>query len=63
MIRIARVLNKLWRRRGRVFADRYHDRILKTPREVKNALVYVLANGCGASNGWRWRSRARLWWC
>jgi hypothetical protein len=44
-IRIARALNKLWRRRGKVFADRYHDRILKTPREVRNALVYVLANG------------------
>ena len=44
-IRIAKALNKLWGRRGGVFADRYHDRILKTPREVKNALVYVLANG------------------
>ena len=28
-----------------MFADRYHDRILKTPREVRNALLYVLANG------------------
>ncbi len=44
-IRIARALNKLWARKGTVFADRYHDRILKTPREVRNALVYVLANG------------------
>ena len=44
-IRIARALNKLWQRSGRVFADRYHDRILKTPREVRNALVYVLGNG------------------
>ena len=44
-IRIARALNRLWARRGAVFADRYHDRILKTPREVRNALVYVLANG------------------
>ena len=44
-IRIAKALNKLWRRRGGVFADRYHDRILKTPREVRNALLYVLANG------------------
>ena len=45
MIRIARALNKLWQRRGKVFADRYHDRILKTPREVRNALRYVLGNG------------------
>jgi len=44
-IRIAKALNKLWQHRGTVFADRYHDRILRTPREVRNALVYVLANG------------------
>jgi len=44
-IRIARALNRLWQRNGKVFADRYHDRILKTPREVRNALRYVLANG------------------
>ena len=43
-IRIARALNKLWRRKGRVFADRYFDRILRTPREVRNALQYVLKN-------------------
>jgi hypothetical protein len=45
LIRVARALNKLWGRQGTVFADRYHDRILKTPREVRNALRYVLANG------------------
>ena len=44
-IRIAKALNRLWRRAGTVFADRYHDRILKTPREVRNALRYVLGNG------------------
>src|SRR5262245_59438547 len=42
--RIARALNKLWRRSGRVFADRYHARALETPREVRNALAYVLLN-------------------
>jgi len=31
-------------RRGRVFVDRYHAHILKTPREVRNALNYVLNN-------------------
>jgi REP element-mobilizing transposase RayT len=31
-------------RRGKVFADRYHARILKTPREVRNAIAYVLNN-------------------
>ena len=45
LIRIAKALNKLWRRHGKVFADRYHDRILKTPRETRNALRYVIANG------------------
>ena len=44
-IRIARGLNRLWERKGKVFADRYHDRILRTPREVRNALRYVLNNG------------------
>jgi putative transposase len=31
-------------RRGRVFSDRYHARILRTPTEVKRALNYVLNN-------------------
>ena len=44
LIRIAKALNKLWGRRGRVFADRYHDRILRSPRDVRNALKYVLHN-------------------
>ncbi|MEO6593260.1 MAG: hypothetical protein ABIP94_00745 [Planctomycetota bacterium] len=45
LVRIARALNRLWQRCGRVFADRYHDHILRSPREVRNALRYVLANG------------------
>lgn len=44
LVRIARGLNKLWRRRGPIFDDHYHARILKTPREVRNAPVYVLQN-------------------
>ena len=44
-IRVAKALNKLWQRRGTVFADRYHDRILRSPKEVRVALCYVLANG------------------
>ena len=43
-IRVAKALNRLWERKGKVFADRYHDRILRTPREVRNALRYVLNN-------------------
>lgn len=44
LIRTARALNRLWRRRGPVFADRFHDRPLASPREVRNALVYVFGN-------------------
>jgi hypothetical protein len=44
LIRIARSLNRLWGRRGRVFGDRFHERELSSPRQVRNALVYVLQN-------------------
>jgi REP element-mobilizing transposase RayT len=44
LIRVARALNKLWQRKGKVFTDRFHDRALKTPREVRNAIRYVLGN-------------------
>jgi REP-associated tyrosine transposase len=43
-IRIAKAINRLMGRKGKVFADRYHVRILKTPREVRNALLYALNN-------------------
>ena len=44
LIRVARALNRVWRRRGKVFKDRYHDHVLATPREVRNAIRYVLNN-------------------
>lgn len=43
-VSFARVFNRLVFRRGRVFPDRWHGRALKTPRAVRHALVYVLAN-------------------
>ena len=43
-VRIARRLNRAWARHGDVFVDRYHSRALATPREVRNALRYVLNN-------------------
>jgi REP element-mobilizing transposase RayT len=43
-ISAARHINKLQSRRGRVFADRYHARILTTPKAVRIALHYVLNN-------------------
>jgi REP element-mobilizing transposase RayT len=42
--RITRYVNQLLSRRGSFWADRWHGRALKSPREVRNALVYVLAN-------------------
>ncbi|HET7784338.1 MAG TPA: transposase [Myxococcales bacterium] len=43
-IRLAKRLNKLTARHGGVFADRYHAHPLKTPRETKRAVRYVLTN-------------------
>jgi REP-associated tyrosine transposase len=42
--RVARAVNRVFARRGPVLADRYHRRVLRTPREVRNALAYVLLN-------------------
>jgi len=44
VIRMARALNRAHGRTGRVWADRYHARILRTPTEVRRAIVYVLGN-------------------
>ena len=44
VIAFARRFNRLLRRTGRVWGDRYHRRDLSSPREMKNALVYVLNN-------------------
>jgi hypothetical protein len=38
-------MNKLFgRKSGKSWGDRYHRHDLRTPREVRNALVYVLMN-------------------
>ena len=55
-VRMARSLNRLWKRFGRVFADRFHDRVLRSPTEVWNALRYVL---CNARKHGAWSSRSR----
>ncbi|MBI4704067.1 MAG: hypothetical protein HY744_23405 [Deltaproteobacteria bacterium] len=56
-VRLARGLNRLLGRRGKVFADRYHARALGSPREVRRALGYVLGNHLrhGAGRGKRVR--------
>jgi len=43
-IRLARAVNRATGRSGRVLDDRYHTRALRTPREVRFALAYVLFN-------------------
>ena len=43
-VRIARALNRLMGRRGKVLADRFHSHVLRTPREVAHALHYVRYN-------------------
>jgi REP element-mobilizing transposase RayT len=49
-IRVALAVNRVLRRKGKVWDDRYHSRPLRTPREVRNGLVYVLMN---------WKKHAR----
>jgi putative transposase len=46
-VRMARALNKVMRRQGAVFADRYHAHLLTSPREAANAVRYVLENWRG----------------
>jgi REP element-mobilizing transposase RayT len=42
--RFARGVNRVFGRSGRVLADRCHVHVLRTPREVRNAIAYVLLN-------------------
>lgn len=42
--RVARAVNRVFGRQGPVLHGRYHLRALRTPREVRNALAYVLLN-------------------
>jgi REP element-mobilizing transposase RayT len=42
--RMARLINHRLGRRGQVFGDRYHSRVLGSPRQVRNGLVYVIQN-------------------
>ena len=44
-VRIARALNRHWHRRGTLFFDRYHARVIEpTMRQIKKVLRYVLQN-------------------
>jgi REP element-mobilizing transposase RayT len=53
-VRIARALNGVVQRKGSVFDDHYHSRLLRSPTQVVNAIAYVLGNHerhYGASRG------------
>ena len=43
-VRIARALNRVMGRSGRVIGDRYHAHILRTLAEVRRARAYLLGN-------------------
>lgn len=44
-VRLARGWNRVLERKGKLFAERYHARVLRTPREVRHVLAYVVLNG------------------
>jgi hypothetical protein len=52
--RLARAVQVVFAVRGRVLAGRYHLHVLRSPREVRNALAYVLLN---ARKHWVQRGR------
>ncbi len=43
-VRLARGINRVVGRSGKLFAERYHTRSLRTPTEVRHAVRYVLLN-------------------
>jgi hypothetical protein len=59
-VRLARRLNAKLGRRGRVFVERYFSRILRTPRQTRAALAYVLLN-CRRHDAQRGTSRDPGW--
>ena len=59
-IRIARAINRHLGRTGKVFPDRFHARVLSTPTEVRNCLLYVVGNAKkhAKDRGASWSRRA-----
>jgi hypothetical protein len=51
--RFGRLVNRAFGRRGPVLADRHHLHVLRSPREVRNALSYVLLNSRKHARGCR----------
>jgi hypothetical protein len=59
-ISLAKRLDRSLGRSGRVFADRYFARILRTPRQTRNCLCYLL-NNCRRHDAQRRRTRPEGW--
>jgi REP element-mobilizing transposase RayT len=59
-IRLARTINRHMNRKGKVWGDRYHATVLRSPTQCRHALAYVLNNarkhaaeaGRRCGNGW-----------
>jgi hypothetical protein len=59
--RIAMMVNAAVGRRGALFRDRHHRHALGTPREVRNALVYILFNARKHARGTAARNEQESW--
>ena len=51
-IRLAKALNRIFARKGQVWADRYHAHVLRTRREAASALRYLLGNFARHAKQW-----------
>ncbi len=43
-VRLAKGWNRIWKRTGRVFAGRFHSRMVRSPGDARRVLAYVLKN-------------------
>jgi hypothetical protein len=60
-IRLARKLNGVMGRKGKVFTDRYHARILRSPVDVRRTILYVLNNHRKHRREWGQPDLPRWW--
>ena len=65
-VRVAKGLNRVMGRSGKVLDERYHGHILRTPTEVRNARVRILTTNAERHfgvEGRRIRMRRGGRWC
>jgi hypothetical protein len=61
-IRMARAAHRALGHRGTIFSDRYHAHQLRTPRETRAALLYVLQNWAKHGRGGDYDPRSSAVW-